>query len=637
MYIINRLISAVPLPSFTNLTRVIVALLAVGCNAPPQSEDAKGPTDIAFEIDNGRFVGDPPPSGVTLEVFTMAAADMDLDGDADVMLNRHLLAPIEVYENVGDRFVQVNPRADDTSGLWDNWGVPDLYAVEANMLADIAASDAPGLYIWHDEYRAGGWRLMNTGPELELLVEVDRAFLEFLYLAPPLIDRQDAYTARVRLPEGELLGVINELIGTQLKVTVTSQDIPVMYLGRTMAPREVGFVSLWKGDPHGVAWVDAVGSAEPDLFVTRGGLVGNLLPPFDGKVDQLYEYKDGETLYEQVAPSVIGPDYCRGRQTAWFDLDSDGVNELYVSCTLTPNKLLDDTGDGVFADRAPELGLDHVEPDAFAIFDVNGDGFLDVVHNDLSELMVHLREGDGFVENPGADWGLVSPVVPEDLPEGIWNPFALHTFDFDRDGDLDLWASNFRAQEVAVFRRDGDRFVDATADLGLGDATGFMVLMPTDVDNDGWLDLAAASNAGMVIWRNEEGRRFTPLEVGGDGYQGCFMAVAADVDNDGRIDFITSKGEETSIFFNRTAKGGKSLLVDVSAPLGTLVRGHYADGTVLVQQWGSADVSRYSQGLLPLRFGVSNTPLESIDAQWPGETEPRTIVNIEPDQTRIAI
>ena len=68
--------------------------------------------------------------------------------------------------------------------------------------------------------------------------------------------------------------------------------------------------------------------------------------------------------------------------------------------------------------------------------------------------------------------------------------------------------------------------------------------------------------------------------------------------------------------------------VNVDAPLGSLVRGYYSDGSVLVQQWGAADVSRYSQSLQPLRYGVGTASLVAVGVQWPGELGERKRVTL---------
>ena len=590
------------------------------------------PPTIRFDADSEPFAGFVPPPDTT-EAFTAVAADMDLDGDADVLFNRHLFAPLELFENDNGRFVQLNRGKDVISGLWDNPGIPELYVDGDEMNAAIADSGLSGVFIWHDASRGGMWRLRGEGADTMLLIEVDRPLLAFTDIDPSLVLQRDSYTAEVTLPAGQYFGINNELTGTQLKVTVMTAPVPTLYIGGTLVPNTSGEVSLWKNDPHGLTWVNVMGSPEPDIFVTRGGLTGLLLPPFDGKVDYLYEFTGGLPLYQQVGTNVLGPEYCRGRQIAWYDLDNDGAEELFVSCTLTPNQYLDKV-DGSYLDRAPVLGLDLIDGDAFAVLDLNGDACLDLVQNDEEALIVNLHDGDTFIRQSGSVWGLDSPVHPEDLPAGIWNPFALNTFDFDRDGDLDLWASAFRGgAEVAVFRRDGDRFVDATADLGLEDAIGFSVLIPTDVDNDGWIDVIAGSSASTVVWHNLEGKSFEALDLGVP----IWMGIPVDVNGDGRVDIVASIGEEHFVLFNHTDGAGRLVTVDVDAPLGSLVRGYYADGSVLVQQWGSADNNRYSQGLLPLRFGVGKVPLVSVGLQRPGELGERKRAHVAEGQEYVQL
>jgi hypothetical protein len=587
---------------------------------------------ITFVADSAPFAGYEPPLD-TQETFTMVAADMDLDGDPDVLFNRHLFAPLELFQNDGGHFVQINRGEDLVSGLWDNPGIPELYVDEAVMLQAIASSGLSGLFVWHDASRGGMWRIKNQGDDASLLIEVDRPLVDIANIDPSLVTQRDDCSAEISAPFDEYFGIDNELTGTQLKVTVTSEPLPTIYIGRTLVPDTSGAISLWKNDPHGMAWVDVLGSKEPDIFVTRGGLTGLLLPPFDGKVDYLYEYKGGLPLFEQVKEDMLGRDYCRGRQTAWYDFDNDGDEELYVSCEMTPNKLLDNI-DGGFLDRAPVVGLDLIKGDAFAVLDINGDACLDFVQNDLEALIVDLNDGETFVRQSGKEWGLDSPVNPEDIPDGIWNPFALHTFDFDRDGDLDLWASAFRdAQEVAVFRRDGDRFTDVTVELGLEDAVGFEVLIPADVDNDGWIDIIAGSSTSTVVWRNISGSAFVSQDLGIPSW----MGVQADVDGDGRIDVIATAESGHFVLFNRTAGGGYALTVDVDAPLGSLVRGYYADGSVLLQQWGSADNNRYSQGILPLRFGVGEVPLVAVGLKHPGDLNERKRIYLENGRTHLTL
>ena len=81
-------------------------------------------------------------------------------------------------------------------------------------------------------------------------------------------------------------------------------------------------------------------------------------------------------------------------------------------------------------------------------------------------------------------------------------------FDFDRDGDLDLYVTR-RIGANVLFRNNGDTSFDGSLPLGLADAghDGAGVAA-ADYDNDGWLDLYLANSDGDVLFRNIDGTSF---------------------------------------------------------------------------------------------------------------------------------
>lgn len=123
-----------------------------------------------------------------------------------------------------------------------------------------------------------------------------------------------------------------------------------------------------------------------------------------------------------------------------------------------------------------------------------------------------------------------------------WWPWGIRTFDFDRDGALDLLASHHGTPHSIVlrshFKKDGElRFSNATPDLGLDNRD-----LPGaddrpwiwDFDGDGWLDIAGFSDESKYLsaW-NSEGKKFTVasksffyslshpreiIDLNGDGY-----------------------------------------------------------------------------------------------------------------------
>jgi hypothetical protein len=572
-----------------------------GPASPPAST-----TTVRFAREDHHFHGDDiDPEAIP---FTLVIADQDLDGDPDVFLHRHLLAPVELFLNTGaGTFHQLNPLGGDRTGIWDNPDVPSFYAARVEPTG-------PGVWLWHDRDRAGSWRLVLAVDEprtVSLDLSSNTVFENQDGLAPEEREVLSARDWRLTVPvEGRReLRIETDLIGTELRVTPLGPDPLPVFVGPD-AVRFDGGVALWKPDPHGVAWADGDGSPEPDLFVSRGAIIGSLAPPLPPKLDRLYTWVGGEV---PLPESHAHPSYDRGRQVLWLDVDADGTDELVVANTTTPDHVLDP--DEGFRDRAPELGLDLVGPDVLAWVDLDRDGRLDQVHADGVELGVARWAGDRYRVEPGRRWGLTWRTRPR--TDSIFDQASFRLVDHDRDGDLDVLLLDVASRRAWLFRNDPGGLVDVTDAVGLGEADSFAEVLVFDADDDGWPDLLAAHER-PVLWRNEGGT-FAPVELPAAGA----VAAVADVDLDGRQDVVFTTTTDRSVLRNLTLPDHPEVRVTPDAPRGAVVLARYASGDVQAQSWGQATVTRYSQGELPLWFGSPpEDPVEALSAQCPGCAEP---------------
>ncbi len=122
------------------------------------------------------------------------------------------------------------------------------------------------------------------------------------------------------------------------------------------------------------------------------------------------------------------------------------------------------------------------------LFDYDGDGDLDI----------YFVNGNRFLEKPSPDItsrlyrnddGCQFTDVTKKAGVGGWSyGQGCCTGDYDNDGDLDLYVSNYGPN--VLYRNEGDgTFADATARAGVGDPGWGQTCSFLDYDGDGWLDL----------------------------------------------------------------------------------------------------------------------------------------------------
>jgi hypothetical protein len=278
------------------------------------------------------------------------------------------------------------------------------------------------------------------------------------------------------------------------------------------------------------------------------------------------------------------------------DYDNDGCKDILVlrgGWQLPQrNSLLRNNCDGTFTDVTAASGL--AEPatssQTAAWADINNDGRLDLfVGNEDRPVQV-------FLNKEGRDFEEISRSAGIDragFTKGI------SAADYDNDGFVDLYVSNFKGQNLLYRNNRNNTFTELARAAGVpGPGNGFATWF-FDYDNDGWLDLFATSYftsvdetvrtylglahnaATLKLYKNLGDGTFRDVttEVGLDK---VFMPMGAnfgDVDNDGFLDIHLGTGNPSyaSLLPNVLLrnKEGKSF-VDVTASSGTgeLHKGH---------------------------------------------------------------
>jgi hypothetical protein len=216
--------------------------------------------------------------------------------------------------------------------------------------------------------------------------------------------------------------------------------------------------------------------------------------------------------------------------------------------------------------------------------------------------------------------------------------------DFNLDGNLDIFKTNFTDDTSVLYRNDGKgNFDDVTVRSGLGVETRYIGWGAgiCDLDNDGLPDLFVVTGSvypevekklpaypfktPRTVFRNLGGKFEELIEQAGSGVsaphasRGCAFG---DFDNDGDVDVVViNLNEPPSLLRNDVSGGGhwlKVKLVGVKSnrsAIGARVTVRYG-GKVQAQQVLS-QASFYSVNDFRLHFGLGDADTADLEILWP--------------------
>ena len=298
---------------------------------------------------------------------------------------------------------------------------------------------------------------------------------------------------------------------------------------------------------------------------------------------------------------------------ALLDYDNDGLLDVYLvngarmtdldkSDPVYWNRLYRNLGHWKFEDVTAKAGVKgHGYDLGVATGDFDNDGRTDMFVAGLRENVLYRNRGDGTFEDVTVKAGLKNP----DPEYGTLWAVAAAFFDYDKDGTLDLFVSNYcvwdpdteplcgpptindychpsnyKGLPNSLFRNNGDgTFTDVSKAAGIRKAIGKgMGLGIADFDQDGWIDVFVANdNEPNYLFRNRRDGTFEEIGfTAGIAYPEAGRPLAAmgadarDIDDDGNPDiFHTALSNETmpvfrnqgnNAFLELTAQAGVSAL-----------------------------------------------------------------------------
>ncbi|WBL27121.1 VCBS repeat-containing protein [Zunongwangia sp. HGR-M22] len=254
--------------------------------------------------------------------------------------------------------------------------------------------------------------------------------------------------------------------------------------------------------------------------------------------------------------------YYNGGGVAIGDINNDSLPDIFLTGNQVPNKLFLNKGNLKFEDITETAGVAGNSDwnTGVAIVDVNGDGFLDIyvcavvgINGLKGKNELFINNGDGTFTEKASEYGL-------DFQNYSTNAAF---FDYDNDGDLDLYLLNHAVHTVNTYgpaeirekrskksgdkflRNDGGHFTDVSEEAGIfGGPNGYGLGIATaDFNNNGFTDIYISNDfhEDDFYYLNNGDGRFTESLKSKFGHTSRFSmgSDAADVNNDGFLDILT--------------------------------------------------------------------------------------------------
>ena len=412
----------------------------------------------------------------------------------------------------------------------------------------------------------------------------------------------------------------------------------------------------------GCVWGDYDNDGFPDLYVTQYGR------------NVLYHNNGNGTFTDVtdkagVAGIEFGTLFHSG--ATFFDYDRDGRLDLYAGgyvdlgpgspryCDIsgartscppsaykgTPDILYHNNGDGTFTNVTKAAGIYEPKGKNLAVgaADYDNDGWPDLfVANDGLNAYLYHNERNGKFDEVGIISGMGLTARGSTMAA-----MCISLGDYDNDGWLDLFITDFQKNSDHLWHNDGKGSFDEVSDQAgitvptrdvLSFGGGFF-----DYDNDGWLDLFIAN--GHVypeveqvspevhfkqfnsLFHNEGNGKFTETtKIAGSGFQTPYVGrgvAFADFDNDGFMDLVVgNNGDPPLLLHNRGGNGNHFLNFKL---VGTKSNRDAMGARMRVQAGSISQIreiagggSYLSQSDLRAHFGLGKAAkAETVEVKWP--------------------
>lgn len=258
--------------------------------------------------------------------------------------------------------------------------------------------------------------------------------------------------------------------------------------------------------------------------------------------------------------------YYNGGGVAIGDINNDGLDDIFFTANQLPDRLYLNMGNMKFKDITENSGIvmDSSWSTGVTMADVNNDGYLDIHISKLgnfkdfnSHNLLYVNNGDNTFTESSKIYGL------------DFSGFSTQStfFDYDRDGDLDMYLMNHSVHTIRNYGKaenrnetdplSGDilfenkmneteqKFVNVTKKAGIfSSSLGFgLALIASDINQDGWMDIYVGNDFHEIdyLYINQGDKTFieSSEQYFSHTSQSTMGIDIADMNNDHLFDIFT--------------------------------------------------------------------------------------------------
>jgi len=427
----------------------------------------------------------------------------------------------------------------------------------------------------------------------------------------------------------------------------------------------------------GTTWADYDNDGNIDLYVPNiNGVYESRLNTTTALGSELFNNSGPQNFdfMRITSGDITSLNRIPGFAATWADYNNDGYVDLFITTpsgvfypneTMT-NVLFDNNGDGTFTKNtshpAVNLPVGPYTIPSWSDYDLDGD------------MDLFLTAGPTQTGTEGPDYLFINKLMETGtatFEQDISSLLAtdnrdaqqVNWIDYDNDGDLDVYITNFGGTpgispgaENDLYRNDGGTYTQITTGPHVNDSKISLGQTWGDFDNDGDLDLyvtnltSPLNFGGNNYYRNDGAPDYTFTKIGVGDFvatnKAGWGASSADYDNDGDLDMyvtfnsLTAGPAQDALYRNDLSNGNSWLNVycigtqSNRSAIGARVR---VKATISGNSyWQMREISSQNastgQNSLRAHFGLGDaTSIDSLVVEWPSSGIKDIFVNPTPN------